>query len=99
MSILQKMSKATRFFGFTWNKEEEDTIQENTNTAWNEQKTVLRIGLHGKSIFNIVVCQKTLFDLLRYDMSQSSADFNLFYSSLHFLQLLENLAMKNISIP
>ena len=62
------------------------------------KKTVLKIGLHDKSIFNTVVCQKTLFDLLRYDMSESSADFNLLYNSLHFLQILENLAMKSIAI-
>ena len=58
----------------------------------------MKIGLHDKSIFNTVVCQKTLFDLLRYDMSESSADFNLLYNSLHFLQILENLAMKSIAI-
>ena len=58
----------------------------------------MKIGLHEESIFNTVVCQKTLFDLLRYDMSQSSADFNLLYNSLHFLQILENLAIKNIAI-
>ena len=62
------------------------------------KKTVLKIELHGKSIFNTVVCQQTLFDLLRYDMSQSSADFNLFQNSLHFLQLLENRAMKSTAI-
>ena len=63
---------------------------------WAEE-TVLQIELHGKSIFNTVVCQKTLFDLLWYDMSELSADFNLLYNSIQLLQILENLAMKSIA--
>ena len=94
--VLAKMSKANWFSFLPETKRKR--IQFKKLQLEINKNTDLKMGLHDKSIFNTVVCQKTLFDLLRYDMSESSADFNLLYNSLHFLQILENLAMKSIAI-
>ena len=95
--VLAKLSKANWFSFLPETKRKRIQFKKTHTQLEINKKTVLKIGLHVISISNTVVCQKTLFDLLWYDMSELSADFNLLYNSIQLLQILENLAMKSIA--